>query len=192
MSGRNTPTPQIYSMPFCGKSQIILWASSFQKDGCRPHARHGRIQTQRGGKIHAFSRFSGIKRKSEVIRLRFFAGAEKRIRTSGRVTPVTRFPIVLLKPLRHLCKAKIILQQIGKKSNCFCPLLQIFPLVKGNFLAMGAFFSRARERGEGHWENISKFVPCKIPFQKEAFPARTVDERGKTHYNKRVRKKNFG
>ena len=31
-------------------------------------------------------------------------GAEKRIRTSGRVTPVTRFPIVLLKPLRHLCK----------------------------------------------------------------------------------------
>ena len=34
---------------------------------------------------------------------RAFAGAEKRIRTSGRVTPVTRFPIVLLKPLRHLC-----------------------------------------------------------------------------------------
>ena len=34
-----------------------------------------------------------------------FRGAEKRIRTSGRVTPVTRFPIVLLKPLRHLCKA---------------------------------------------------------------------------------------
>ncbi len=33
-----------------------------------------------------------------------FHGAEKRIRTSGRVTPVTRFPIVLLKPLRHLCK----------------------------------------------------------------------------------------
>ena len=39
-----------------------------------------------------------------------FAGAEKRIRTSGRVTPVTRFPIVLLKPLRHLCKTMIILQ----------------------------------------------------------------------------------
>ena len=37
-------------------------------------------------------------------------GAEKRIRTSGRVTPVTRFPIVLLKPLRHLCKTMIILQ----------------------------------------------------------------------------------
>ena len=35
---------------------------------------------------------------------RTFAGAEKRIRTSGRVTPVTRFPIVLLKPLRHLCR----------------------------------------------------------------------------------------
>ena len=35
---------------------------------------------------------------------RAFAGAEKRIRTSGRVTPVTRFPIVLLKPLRHLCR----------------------------------------------------------------------------------------
>lgn len=34
----------------------------------------------------------------------FLRGAEKRIRTSGRVTPVTRFPIVLLKPLRHLCK----------------------------------------------------------------------------------------
>ena len=33
----------------------------------------------------------------------FFVGAEKRIRTSGRVPPVTRFPIVLLKPLRHLC-----------------------------------------------------------------------------------------
>ena len=31
-------------------------------------------------------------------------GAEKRIRTSGRFTAVTRFPIVLLKPLRHLCK----------------------------------------------------------------------------------------
>ena len=72
MSGRNTPTPQIYSMPFCGKSQIILWASSFQKDGCRLHARHGRIQTQRGGKIHAFSRFSGtIKQKSETRRPRF-------------------------------------------------------------------------------------------------------------------------
>ena len=34
----------------------------------------------------------------------FFVGAEKRIRTSGPVFPVTRFPIVLLKPLRHLCK----------------------------------------------------------------------------------------
>ena len=33
----------------------------------------------------------------------FFVGAEKRIRTSGPVSPVTRFPIVLLKPLRHLC-----------------------------------------------------------------------------------------
>ena len=31
-------------------------------------------------------------------------GAEKRIRTSGRVTPVTRFPIVLFRPLRHLSK----------------------------------------------------------------------------------------
>ena len=32
-----------------------------------------------------------------------FVGAEKRIRTSGRFQAYTRFPIVLLKPLRHLC-----------------------------------------------------------------------------------------
>ena len=33
----------------------------------------------------------------------FFDGAEKRIRTSGTFQAHTRFPIVLLKPLRHLC-----------------------------------------------------------------------------------------
>ena len=32
-----------------------------------------------------------------------FFGAEKRIRTSGTFQAHTRFPIVLLKPLRHLC-----------------------------------------------------------------------------------------
>ena len=32
-----------------------------------------------------------------------FFGAEKRIWTSGRFQAYTRFPIVLLKPLRHLC-----------------------------------------------------------------------------------------
>ena len=31
-------------------------------------------------------------------------GAEKRIRTSGKFLTYTRFPIVLLKPLGHLCK----------------------------------------------------------------------------------------
>ena len=44
-------------------------------------------------------------KKSRSTYQLFFRGAEKRIRTSGRVTPVTRFPIVLLKPLRHLCKS---------------------------------------------------------------------------------------
>ena len=43
--------------------------------------------------------------KSRPVGQPFLRGAEKRIRTSGRVTPVTRFPIVLLKPLRHLCKS---------------------------------------------------------------------------------------
>ena len=33
----------------------------------------------------------------------FLFGAEKRIRTSGTFQAHTRFPIVLLKPLRHLC-----------------------------------------------------------------------------------------
>ena len=38
-----------------------------------------------------------------------FVGAEKRIRTSGTFQAHTRFPIVLLKPLRHLCIFKTLL-----------------------------------------------------------------------------------
>ena len=54
---------------------------------------------------------------------RAFAGAEKRIRTSGRVTPVTRFPIVLLKPLRHLCmEQKPFYNNSGKNATSFRPL----------------------------------------------------------------------
>ena len=62
-------------------------------------------------------------------------GAEKRIRTSGRVTPVTRFPIVLLKPLRHLCiGTKAILQQIREKCNSFCKAFRTFrPTEEKNF-----------------------------------------------------------
>ena len=55
-----------------------------------------------------------------------FRGAEKKIRTSGRVLPVTRFPIVLLKPLRHLCinryafpKAPIYITVFFRKKQAF-------------------------------------------------------------------------
>ena len=52
---------------------------------------------------NGFSHLSSLRHKKTRQKAGFH-GAEKRIRTSGRVTPVTRFPIVLLKPLRHLCK----------------------------------------------------------------------------------------
>ena len=58
-------------------------------------------------------------------------GAEKRIRTSGRFQAYTRFPIVLLKPLRHLCISKRSLQSAYiyyciflKKSSIFTLLLE--------------------------------------------------------------------
>ena len=55
------------------------------------------------------------------------AGAEKRIRTSGRVTPVTRFPIVLLKPLRHLCKRQeLFYNKSAEKATAFRVILQNF------------------------------------------------------------------
>ncbi len=48
-----------------------------------------------------------------------FSGAEKRIRTSGKRLTYTRFPIVLLKPLGHLCKCIVILHQTPPKINSF-------------------------------------------------------------------------
>ena len=65
-----------------------------------------------------------------------FVGAEKRIRTSGPVFPVTRFPIVLLKPLRHLCKYRrfrqtliyitVFSQKMQAFSTCFFKILKNF------------------------------------------------------------------
>ena len=56
-------------------------------------------------------------------------GAEKRIRTSGRVTPVTRFPIVLLKPLRHLCtEQKLFYNNFAKNATSFYTLSPFFRL----------------------------------------------------------------
>ena len=55
-----------------------------------------------------------------------FVGAEKRIRTSGTFQAHTRFPIVLLKPLRHLCnfrrsfrKAPIYITLFFQKMQAF-------------------------------------------------------------------------
>ena len=62
-------------------------------------ARHSREPPENAGSLNLFP--APRKKPAEGGP---FRGAEKRIRTSGRVTPVTRFPIVLLKPLRHLCK----------------------------------------------------------------------------------------
>ena len=62
------------------------------------------------------------------------AGAEKRIRTSGRVTPVTRFPIVLLKPLRHLCKRQeLFYNKSAEKATAFRAILQNFRLDRRKF-----------------------------------------------------------
>ena len=56
----------------------------------------------------------------------FFVGAEKRIRTSGRFQAYTRFPIVLLKPLRHLC----IFSQIANIYYCiFLKIASVFTLL---------------------------------------------------------------
>ena len=83
-----------------------------------------------------------------------FIGAEKRIRTSGTFQAHTRFPIVLLKPLRHLCNFFGALSQsayiyyfiFSKKSSVFtpfcknilksCSTLCFYPLlfIRWNFL----------------------------------------------------------
>ena len=59
-------------------------------------------QKPRSGRTYVVSPTSSLRhaKRRPVGRPR---GAEKRIRTSGRFTTVTRFPIALLKPLRHLC-----------------------------------------------------------------------------------------
>ena len=57
------------------------------------------------------------KRTRQWVRLR---GAEKRIRTSGTFQAHTRFPIVLLKPLRHLCiQAYLYYCIFQKKASVF-------------------------------------------------------------------------
>ena len=71
------------------------------------------------------------KKKSEphLIKIRFgfrSSGAEKRIRTSGPVIPVTRFPIVLLKPLRHLCKLNYYTLFSKKRQLFLCYFLCYF------------------------------------------------------------------
>ena len=65
-----------------------------------------------------------------------FRGAEKRIRTSGKLQTYTRFPIVLLKPLRHLCinrrsfsKRLFILLYFFKNCKRFYPTFEKFPKI---------------------------------------------------------------
>ena len=44
----------------------------------------------------------------------------------GRHHCLTRFRIVRVQPLRHLCKTRIILQENGRKCNRFCPAILVF------------------------------------------------------------------
>ena len=83
---------------FCGCALKASAAEGVAEEGGEEKARCLARPPENAG-------FLTLSQRSKKARTRrAFAGAEKRIRTSGRVTPVTRFPIVLLKPLRHLCK----------------------------------------------------------------------------------------
>lgn len=44
----------------------------------------------------------------------------------GRHHCLTRFRIVRVQPLRHLCKTRTILQENGRKCNRFCPAILVF------------------------------------------------------------------
>ena len=126
MSGRNTPTPQIYSMPFCGKSQIIFSVSSFQKDGCCPHARHGRIQAQRSGKIYAFPLFWRLKAQKKTKSQNLVFWRRERDLNPWIHSCITRFRIVRVRPLRHLCNTRLFYNKRRKKATDFAPSREIF------------------------------------------------------------------
>ena len=62
-----------------------------------------------------------------------FVGAEKRIRTSGKLSTYTRFPIVLLKPLRHLCKVRRLFSNAYLYYCIFLKNASVFDCFNKNF-----------------------------------------------------------
>ena len=81
----------------------------------------------------------------------FSYGAEKRIRTSGPVLPVTRFPIVLLKPLRHLgiinaffSKALIYITVFFEKMQAFSTKFHKFMKTFFAFYSFPKFLTQRR------------------------------------------------
>ena len=61
------------------------------------------LHLQNASPLESSSKLGRQQKRDMPTGISLFCGAEKRIRTSGTFQAHTRFPIVLLKPLRHLC-----------------------------------------------------------------------------------------
>ncbi len=73
----------------------------------------------------------------------FYFGAEKRIRTSGTFQAHTRFPIVLLKPLRHLCINSTLFHKVPIYSTVFLEKRQAFFTAFSKNIKKSYFFKLA-------------------------------------------------
>ncbi len=94
----------------------------------------------RGSTLESSSVFETKNKPSILQWIDGLFGAEKRIRTSGKLSTYTRFPIVLLKPLRHLCtflQQPIYITVFFGKLQAF--LFAFCKNVKNNFISQ---FSR--------------------------------------------------